>query len=237
MQIEIPILYEDENTLVVHKPSGLLSEASDTAPSVITALLSERDGSFLTPITRLDREVSGVMLLAKNKKSAAFYSAELGNKAVFRKEYLAVIEGRMEQDAGELHDLLFKDSAKNKSYAVKRARRGVKEASLSYTVLAEREVDGRSVSLVGVGLHTGRTHQIRVQFSSRRHPILGDRKYGGAPAFPLSLLSYRLSFRLVNGKAVSFTASVPAAPPFSFFEECLSWIGGGSFYETQNREN
>ena len=131
MSDEIKILYEDADTLVIDKPTGLLSERSEKAPSVINSLLSHGKDGFLSPITRLDREVSGVMLLAKTAKSAAYYSALLSDREHFKKEYLAVIAGSMEEKCGELHDLLFKDSAKNKSYVVKRMRHGVKTASLA----------------------------------------------------------------------------------------------------------
>ncbi len=214
---EIRILYEDGDTLVIDKPTGLLSEASDTAPSVITALLSHSTDGFLSPITRLDREVSGVMLLAKNKKSAAHYTAQMADREVFKKEYVAVVSGCMEEKSGTLKDLLFKDSAKNKSYAVKRMRRGVKEASLFYTVLDETVQNDRPLSLVHICLHTGRTHQIRVQFSSRRHPLVGDRKYGGDGAYPMGLLSYRLTFRSTRGKQVTLVSEKGGDLPFSLF--------------------
>ena len=217
MTEEIKILYEDADTLVIDKPSGLLSEQSPKAPSVVNTLLSHGKDGFLSPITRLDREVSGVMLLAKTPKSAAYYSSILADKEIFKKEYLAVISGSMEDKSGELHDLLFKDSAKNKSYVVKRMRRGVKAASLAYEVLAE----GDGCSLVHVVLHTGRTHQIRVQFSSRRHPLLGDRKYGGGDESPMGLLSYRLTFKNTKGKSVCCTAQRSDCMPFAPFASAI----------------
>lgn len=216
MTDEIKILYEDCDTLVIDKPAGLLSEASDKHPSVIGALLSHVGGDFLSPITRLDREVSGVMLLAKTAKGAAFYSALLSDREQFKKEYLAVITGHMEEKSGELHDLLFKDSAKNKSYVVKRMRRGVKTATLAYEVLEETAGEDM-LSLVHVVLHTGRTHQIRVQFSSRRHPLVGDRKYGGGDRLPMGLLSYRLTFKTVGGKQLSLVSERRDRAPFSMF--------------------
>ena len=213
----IPILYEDKDTLVIDKPSGLLSELSETAPSAVKEMLAHVGGGFLSPITRLDREVSGVMLLAKNKKSAAYYTAMIAEREEIKKEYLAVAEGHIDPASGEMHDLLFKDSAKNKSYVVSRMRRGVKDASLSYTVLGEREEKEKHLSLVRVLLHTGRTHQIRVQLSSRRHPLVGDRKYGGAPDFPMGLLAYRLSFRLPSGKRITCTSTLWQEAPFAAF--------------------
>ena len=217
---EIEILYEDADTLVVDKPSGMLSEASEKTPSVINALLSHVQNGFLSPITRLDREVSGVMLLAKTQKGAAYYSAQMADRTHFQKEYLAVITGCMDEKGGELRDLLFKDSSKNKSFVVKRMRRGVKEASLAYDVMEEQESGDAAVSLVHVVLHTGRTHQIRVQFSSRRHPLVGDRKYGGGESSPIGLLSHRLTFRTVKGKSVTCVSRGISRSPFDRFS-CL----------------
>jgi len=183
----------------------------------VNALLAHGKDGFLAPITRLDREVSGVMLLAKHKKSAAFYTTLLADRECFKKEYLAVVSGKLAEKEGEMHDLLFKDSAKNKSYVVARMRRGVKDASLAYEVLSEKGSDEETLSLLHIALHTGRTHQIRVQLSSRQHPIVGDRKYGGSPLHPMGLLSYRLTFRSVRGKPLSLTSERVKQPPFALF--------------------
>lgn len=216
MKIEdIAVLYEDREVLVVHKPTGVLSEYHETEPSVPRILSHHKSLGFpLTPITRLDRGVGGVMLLAKTKKAAAFLSARVADHSLFLKEYRAVIGGHMEEKEGELRDLLFKDAAKNKSFVVSRMRRGVKEASLSYRVLAEAEYDGKPISLVKIILHTGRTHQIRVQFSSRRHPLLGDGKYGGDSAFSLSLHALSLSFPHPSGKRITCEAPLPTGAPW-----------------------
>ncbi len=217
---EITLLYEDSEVLVIHKPVGFLSERHATEASVPVALAEHAKGDFpLTPITRLDRGVGGVMLLAKTKKAAAFLSERVADHTLFEKEYRAIVSGKIEEPEGEWHDLLFKDSAKNKTFVVKRMRRGVKEASLSYRVLEEAEIDGRPVSLVAVRLHTGRTHQIRVQFSSRRHPLLGDGKYGGASGCPLALHAYSLSFPHPSGKRMSFSVPLPKETPWDAFGE------------------
>lgn len=215
---DIAILYEDDLILVVNKPSGLLSEYSEKEASVPYLLSSRAVKDFpLTPITRLDRGVTGVMLLAKTRSAAAFLSGRVADHTLFEKEYLAVVSGRLENGEGKLHDLLFKDSAKNKTFVVKRMRRGVKEASLAYRALAEAEVGGKAVSLVRVRLHTGRTHQIRVQFASRRHPLLGDGKYGGDSAFSLALCAVSLSFPHPSGKRLSFSVPMPNGAPWDAF--------------------
>ena len=214
---QIPVLYEDEDTLVIDKPSGMLSEDSPTAPSVVRTLLAHTGGTFLAPVTRLDREVSGVMLLAKTREGAAYYSTAMAERKWFEKEYRTVVSGRLAEPSGEMHDLLFKDSARGKSYVVGRMRRGVKRASLAYEVLAEREEEGRFLSLLRILLHTGRTHQIRVQTSSRRHPIVGDRKYGGDGAYPMGLVAFRLTFQTRKGRTVTCTSARISDAPFSLF--------------------
>ena len=169
----IEILFEDADILVCIKPAGYLSEDSEAERSLPRAIAEERALAELFAVHRLDREVSGVMVYAKSKTAAAKLSAQVADRS-FEKEYLAVVEGVPTDDEATLTDLLFKDSRKNKSFVVDRKRAGVKEASLSYKTLSKG--DGRA--LVRVKLHTGRTHQIRVQFASRKMPVLGDGKYG-----------------------------------------------------------
>ena len=215
MQREIKIIYEDDDILVIDKPDGILSEDAPGDRNSVPSLLT----SHVAPVTRLDRNVSGVMLLAKNRRAAAFLSAEVSDHARFHKEYRAIVAGELAVKAGELHDLLFKDSSKNKTFVVKRMRRGVKEASLSYETLGSIASDIGMISLLAVRLHTGRTHQIRVQFASRRHPLLGDGKYGGASSYPLALHAHRISFIHPNGQRVSFDSPLPHQSPWTLFPE------------------
>lgn len=225
---KIPILYEDKDLLVAIKPVGYLSEASDVAPSLPTALATHAGGRPLSPVTRLDCGVGGVMVLGKSAKSMSYLSAEFSDHENTVKEYLAVVAGKMEEREGELTDLLFKDSAKNKSYVVRRMRRGVKEARLAYRVLGEREAEGKCYSLLHVRLYTGRTHQIRVQLSSRRHPLVGDGKYGGESGYGIALLSYAVTFTLPTGARRRFCASLPDVPPFSYFVDFTQEISNFS---------
>ena len=132
------------------------------------------------------------MVFAKNTKAAAALSASVADRTL-DKEYLAVVLGVPAESEGIYKDLLFKDSAKNRSYVVNRKRAGVREASLEYRIIDTAELRGERVSLVLVKLHTGRTHQIRVQFSSRKTPLYADRKYGGRGTGDIGLWSYRLT--------------------------------------------
>jgi 23S rRNA pseudouridine1911/1915/1917 synthase len=154
-------------------------------------MAGEERGAELFAVHRLDREVSGVMVYAKTPTAAAELSRQVADRS-FKKEYLALVEGVPEEPSATLSDLLFKDSRKNKSFVVNRKRAGVKEAKLSYETVGDR--DGKS--LVKIELHTGRTHQIRVQFSSRKMPVLGDGKYGSSVREKeIALASYRIKFK------------------------------------------
>ena len=190
------ILLNDKDITVAIKEPSLLSQAEPTGNNIISRLNAyyaesgEVQEAF--PIHRLDRGVGGVMVFAKNQKSAAALSKAVAERAL-DKEYLAVIIGSPEEDEGIYRDLLFKDSAKNRSYVVTRKRAGVREASLEYRVVDRAEYEGEQVTLVLIKLHTGRTHQIRVQFSSRKTPLFGDKKYGGRGSGGIGLWSYRLT--------------------------------------------
>ncbi len=189
------VLFEDEALLVCVKPRGVLSARDASGKKNMNELLAPRE---VFPVHRLDREATGLMVFAKTKETAAFLSSKMGES--FQKEYLARCEGAPPGE-GTLTDLLYHDRRKNKTYIVKRKRAGVKEAKLSYEVLAREEES----SLVRIRLYTGRTHQIRVQFASRGYPLLGDKKYGAKTGGSLQLCSYRLSFPHPDGRFLSFT--------------------------------
>lgn len=196
------ILFEDESIIVCIKERGLLSQSDSGGADSMISLLSAHCCSEVYPLHRLDKEVGGVMVYAKNKKSAAALSRDIAEHK-FVKEYIALVHGKPESDSGEMRDLLFKDSRKNKSFVVKRQRKGVKEALLDYSLL---ETDG-DFSAVLVRLHTGRTHQIRVQFASRKMPLAGDKKYGAKDESKnICLWSYRITFNHpVTGEKLSFS--------------------------------
>ena len=176
------ILYSDPHIAVCVKPVGLNSEAD-----VPAALKDEFGGDFYT-VHRLDQNVGGVMVYARNKETAAELSRAIQSGDMV-KEYFALVHGTP-PDSGLLEDLLWKDSSKNKVFVVKRERKGVKKARLEFMRLTSTEP-----TTVRIRLHTGRSHQIRVQFASRGFPLLGDHKYGARDDFAAPrLFSCRLSF-------------------------------------------
>ena len=201
---EIEVIFEDGDILVINKPTGVLSEDSPKGEKGIISLLLKENRKEIFLLHRLDREVGGVMVFAKNKKSASALSGAIA-KGDFKKVYLAVTDGLPESDEGVYRDLLFKDSKKNRSFVVDRMRKGVREASLEYRVLGKAE----GKALVQVLLHTGRTHQIRVQFSSRKMPLTFDGRYGSKErGGSIALYSHAISFtHPTTGEAVVFTSN------------------------------
>ena len=206
------IVFEDSQILVCRKPAGVVSEDGG-----LPALLKEQRGlPELYCVHRLDRETSGLMVYAKTGRAAAALSAAIAAREM-RKEYLAVVPGEAPA-AGEWRDLLYRDRQKNKSYVVKRTRRGVREAVLRFETLARQG----GFCLVRIELETGRSHQIRVQFASRGFPLVGDGKYGSERENRVygekgqALCSWKLKFAFttpagaleyLNGR--SFRAPVP----------------------------
>ena len=159
------ILYSDKNIIVCIKPVGLDSEKQ------VPDLLKNELGGEIFTLHRLDLNVGGVMVYARNKQTASTLSKSIQDGSMI-KEYMATVHGTP-PESGDWEDLLFKDSRKNKVFVVKRQRNGVKKARLEFVRLSEGET-----SVVRIRLHTGRSHQIRVQFSSRGYPLVGDHKYG-----------------------------------------------------------
>ena len=184
------ILYEDPHLLLIEKPVGIPSQESE-GDCVPKRLLKQ--GYFIKVVHRLDKPTGGVMTYALTDKVAAKLSALIGQHDQFQKEYLAVVQGVPAETEGIYTDLLYHDVRKNKSYVVDRQRKGVREAKLDYSVLETVTTDEGIFSLVRVRLHTGRTHQIRVQFASRRMPLYGDSRYGGVKGGALGLWSHRLT--------------------------------------------
>ena len=213
--MDIRTVYEDNLIIVCVKPVGVESENA----GMPALLASQRGLDEVFCVHRLDKGVGGLMVFAKTKFAASRLSACVSSGEM-KKEYLAVLPGNPAEDEAVLRDLLFRDASKNKSYVVKRMRRGVKEAELAYKVLAVSE----PLTLVQIKLHTGRTHQIRVQFSSRGLPLLGDVKYGSNERrCPIALFSCALSFpHPKTGKPLRFEALPEQCFPWSEFTQTLT---------------
>ncbi|MDY4598523.1 MAG: RNA pseudouridine synthase [Candidatus Faecousia sp.] len=187
------ILYSDNEIAVCVKPVGLDSE------SEVPAALKELLGGDIFTLHRLDKNVGGVMVYARAKAAAAALSRAIQEGGMV-KEYVAMVHGTP-PESGDWEDLLWKDSRKNKVFVVKRMRGGVKKARLEFVRLAAGEE-----SLVRIRLHTGRSHQIRVQFASRGYPLVGDHKYGARDSSPAPMLfSCKLAFPW-KGKTAQFEA-------------------------------
>ena len=184
-------LFSDRDIVLCVKPVGLDSE------SQVPAALKEALGGEIFPVHRLDKNVGGLMVFARTKAAAAGLSKAI-QEGSFVKEYVALVHGTP-PESGDWEDLLWKDSGKNKVFVVKRMRGGVKKARLEFTRLASGPE-----SLVRVRLHTGRSHQIRVQFASRGFPLVGDHKYGARDNAPAPMLfSCKLTFPY-RGKILEF---------------------------------
>lgn len=185
------ILYADSEIAVCVKPVGLDSE-SEVPAKLIAAL-----GGEIFTLHRLDKNVGGIMVYARTKAAAAALSKAI-QEGTMVKEYVALVHGTP-PESGDWEDLLWKDSRKNKVFVVNRMRGGVKKARLEFTRLTAGEE-----SLVRIRLHTGRSHQIRVQFASRGYPLVGDHKYGARDSSPAPMLfSCKLTFPF-RGKTLSF---------------------------------
>jgi len=202
----ITILYEDANMVFCIKPSGVDSEAE------MTLKLKNQLQCEIYSLHRLDKPVSGVMVYAKNGETAARISKKIASNEDFKKEYLVVCEGEFSENEGTMEDLLFKDSSKNKSFVVKRERKGVKKALLTYKVLEKGIFNEKICSLVLVKLQTGRSHQIRVQFASRKHPLIGDKKYGSRENCSIGLYSHK-----IQTCGLEISSNPPSEIPWNIF--------------------
>lgn len=210
----VQILYKDRYVVVCIKPVGVVSEETG-----MPALLREQLVGDAYCVHRLDTAVGGVMVYALTKKAASQLSAYIAGD-MLTKEYLAVVEGIPAPAEGVMEDLLLKDGVKGKSYVVKRMRKGVRDAKLEYRVLQSVATVSGTYSLVWVRLHTGRFHQIRVQFASRKHPLLGDGKYGSkCNRCTTALWACRLGFpHPKTGEIQTYSAPPPNQFPWNLFE-------------------
>lgn len=208
------VLYLDEDILVCIKPPRVLStDEPGGVPELARQELGQPQADMRT-VHRLDRVVSGVMVLARSAQAASELSRQI-REGSFQKEYLAVIHGSPAQDQGQLRDLLYRDKARRMTMVAQEPGKGVQEALLDYQVLGRRE----GLSLVKIRLHTGRTHQIRVQFASRGMPLVGERKYSTLEDdCQIALWSHALGFvHPTTGKPMSIRKQPPREYPWELF--------------------
>ncbi len=213
------VLYEDNHIIVVEKPINIPTCEDDSKDldllSIVKLYLKEKYNKpgnvYLGLVHRLDRPVGGVMVFAKTSKAASRLNEQIKNDE-FSKKYYAVIDGILKEKEGKLEDYLLKDVKTNKVVVDKKG----KYALLEYKVIDEKE----KLSLVDINLHTGRSHQIRVQFSSRNYPLYGDQKYNkdAKAGEQIALFSYFLSFKHpVTKEIMEFKLDLPNRHPFNLF--------------------
>lgn len=213
------VLYEDNHLLVVDKdPNIPMQKDSSNDEDLLTILkkylkekYNKKGNVYLGLVHRLDRPVSGVCVFAKTSKAASRLSETIRKKE-FNKKYIAIVEGKLDKKEGTLEDKLLKDTKTN---TVKVSPKG-KKAVLSYRALKTLN----NMSLVDIDLITGRSHQIRVQFSSRNHPLYGDHRYNKKvkEKSQIALHSYEISFKHPTTKEMMVFRSFPKREPFNSFD-------------------
>ena len=220
----IKVIYEDNHLLVVEKPVNILSQGDNTNDNDMVNLLKKylkekynKPGNvFVGLVHRLDRPVGGCMVFAKTSKSASRLSEQVRNKS-FKKTYRAVIHGNMNKKSDNLLDYLYKNKKTNMVSVVSKNTREAKDARLSYETLDSQ----KGFSLVQIDLQTGRPHQIRVQFSSRKHPLFGDQRYGqhlNKVGQQIALWSYKIEIQHPPTKEkMEFVCDVPKEYPWNIF--------------------
>lgn len=220
------ILYDDKYLLLCEKPVGVESQASSKNKKDMPTLLSDYrrekgEDAYIGVVHRLDTATGGVMIYSKRADMTGKLSA-LVQSGDYQKTYLAVVHGEPEKKEGEMRDLLYHDKTKNKSFVASKARTGVKEAILNYRVLKTviRE-NGEKMSLCEIDLVTGRTHQIRVQFASRKMPLVGDGKYGSRDNHATcALWSHKVRFtHPATKKVIECESSPDGGYPWDLFDQ------------------
>ena len=198
---KLKVIYEDNHIIVVEKIPNVPSQSDKTGDIDMLTMVKQyikekynKPGNvYLGLVHRLDRPVGGIMIFAKTSKAASRLSDQVREK-VFKKKYLAVVDGKIENKSGTLEDYLYKDERKNISKVVNKGKKNAKFAKLDYDVIKYDEV--KNLSLVKVNLHTGRHHQIRVQLSNFGHSIFGDQKYGTrGQGKQIALWAYELTIK------------------------------------------
>lgn len=217
---KINIIYEDNHLLVIEKPINIPVQKDNTSDIDLITMLKDyrkknenkRGEAYLGLVHRLDRPVGGIMVFAKTSKAASRLSDQIRTNT-FHKTYLAVIQGILSKE-GVLEDYLIKNEKENISYVTNKEKG--KYSKLEYKILDTKD----NLSLVRINLITGRSHQIRVQFSSRNHPLIGDSKYGDNPNnISIALYAESITFNHPTTKEkLTFTLNKPNRYPFNIFK-------------------
>lgn len=222
----VKVIYEDNHLLVVEKPVNILSQGDDTNDKDMVNLLKNyvkekynKPGNvFIGLVHRLDRPVGGVMVFAKTSKAASRLSEQVRNKS-FKKTYRAVIHGTMNKKEDTLKDYLYKNKKTNMVSVVNKNHKEAKNAELDYETLQSKN----NCSLVQIDLKTGRPHQIRVQFASRKHPLFGDQRYGqdvNKVGQQIALWSYKIEITHPTTKEkMEFICEPPKEYPWDLFSK------------------
>ena len=223
-EVMIKVIYEDNHLIVVEKPVNILSQGDNTNDDDMVNLLKkyikekyDKPGNvFVGLVHRLDRPVGGCMVFAKTSKAASRLSEQVRNKS-FKKTYRAVIHGNMNKKEDNLLDYLYKNKKTNMVSVVSKNTKDAKDARLSYETLDSK----KGLSLVQIDLQTGRPHQIRVQFASRKHPLFGDQRYGqnlNKVGQQIALWSYKIEIDHPTTKErMEFVCDVPKEYPWNIF--------------------
>lgn len=227
----LKVLYEDNHIIVVEKPVNVPSQGDKTGDidmlTIIKEYLKEKYNKpgnvYLGLVHRLDRPVGGVMVFAKTSKAASRLSMQVREK-ILKKAYLVIVNGKMENKKATLEDYLLKNERNNMSKVVKEETKNAKLAILDYEEL--KYVPEINLSLLKVNLHTGRHHQIRVQFSSRNHSIYGDQKYGGrGHGKQICLWAYELTIKHpITREEMCFKSIPKEEGSWKILERCRKFI-------------
>ena len=225
---KLKILYEDNHIIVVEKPPNVPSQADKTTDedmlTIIKRYIKEKYNKpgnvYLGLVHRLDRPVGGVMVFAKTSKAASRLSEQVRNKT-FKKEYLAIVDGKLDVKSGTLEDYLVKNERNNLSKVTNKETKNAKYAKLDYEVLKySKEIN---LSVLRILLHTGRHHQIRVQLANMGHSICGDQKYGTrGRGKQISLWAYKLTIEHpITKESMTFTDIPEKIGPWVILEDIM----------------